>query len=280
MRIEVHHSTVFRFSERARYSIHHLRLMPRPAIGQRVVGWAVMATQRMTSWTDGYGNEVKSFAINGPHAEVRIELKGAFEAEEEGVGYLTYGLDAEPLPPGFWLRNTGLAQYDASVAAFAADLKGRVESDPISVLHGLMTRINGGIEYRTGASGTGATAADTLARQSGVCQDHAHLFIACCRSLGIPARYVSGYMRVLDEHRPANASHAWAEAFVPYLGWIGFDAANRICPTGNYLKLAVGLDYAEAAPVTGLRIGGGHADMQVEVDVAPPRLADAMASNQ
>ena len=111
------------------------------------------------------------------------------------------------------------------------------------------------------------TAADALARGFGVCQDHAHLFIAAARLIDIPARYVSGYLWTGVDAQPFDASHAWAEAFVPELGWVGFDPANRICPTENYIRVAVGLDYSAAAPVRGLRRGPAEESLDVEVQV-------------
>ena len=135
------------------------------------------------------------------------------------------------------------------------------------LLHGLMRRLSERMEYRVGATTVDASAAEALARGAGVCQDFAHLFVACCRALGIPARYASGCLNQKGAMHVGRLGHAWAEAHVPDLGWIGFDPANCICATGEYLKLAIGLDYAEAAPVTGRRIGGGEAAMEVDVQV-------------
>ncbi len=102
-----------------------------------------------------------------------------------------------------------------------------------------------------------------------MCQDHAHIFIAAARTLGIPARYVTGYLLMEDTSDgagPAEAHHAWAEAWVESLGWVGFDVANRICPTERYVRLAAGLDAGYAAPIVGSRRGG--ADEKLDVSVA------------
>ena len=153
-----------------------------------------------------------------------------------------------------------------------------VEQDErVAVLHDLMRRIHATVEYRRGESDVATPAEEVLARKAGVCQDHAHLFIACCRSLGIPARYVSGYMSAERLAGRPPATHGWAEAQIPYLGWVGFDPANSISPTGDYLKLAIGLDYAEAAPVTGRRVGIGEAAMDVSVTY---RRMDEAGANQ
>jgi transglutaminase-like putative cysteine protease len=109
------------------------------------------------------------------------------------------------------------------------------------------------------------TGAEALEQGSGVCQDHAHIFCALCRALGVPARYVSGYLTHGLGHEAHAASHAWAEAFVDSLGWVGFDPTNRACPDESYIRTAVGLDYAEASPVRGVRAGGGVETMTVRV---------------
>jgi transglutaminase-like putative cysteine protease len=105
-----------------------------------------------------------------------------------------------------------------------------------------------------------------LADGKGVCQDHAHIFIAAARTLGVPARYITGYL-LLDSGGTADAHHAWAEAWVEGLGWVGFDVSNGICPTDKYVRLAVGLDAGYAAPVTGSRRGGQEETLSVTVDV-------------
>ena len=112
------------------------------------------------------------------------------------------------------------------------------------------------------------TAIEALARGAGVAQDAAHVFIAACRRLGVPARYVSGYLRNDDPGlHVGHTSHSWAEAWVPGLDWVGFDPANGISPRGDSLRVAVGLDYRDAAPVSGRRVGFGDATMTVEASV-------------
>ena len=139
------------------------------------------------------------------------------------------------------------------------------------LLHELMARIQERIAYKTGVSTVDTSAAEALARGAGVAQDHAHTFIACCRRLGIPARYISGYLRNDDpELRVGRTSHSWAEAWVPGLEWVGFDPANGTSPRGDHLRVAVGLDYRDAAPVSGRRVGFGEAKMTVDAESVAP----------
>ena len=116
-------------------------------------------------------------------------------------------------------------------------------------LHEVMARVGKRIAYKTGVSTVDTTAVEALERGAGVAQDTAHVFIAACRRLGVPARYVSGYLRNDDpELHVGRTSHSWAEAWVPGLDWVGFDPANGISPRGDSLRVAVGLDYHDAAP--------------------------------
>ncbi|MCC7045541.1 MAG: transglutaminase family protein [Alphaproteobacteria bacterium] len=266
MRFEVQYATRFRFDATCGYSIHQCRLRPRLGESQRLLSWEVRTPGRGRDWIDGYGNHVRTFSLTEAHREIELVARGVFEWIEGGEDYLVFAAP-EALPPGYWLRNHGLARHEASIAAFVADLRDRAEDETerVPLLHTLMRRLVERVEYRVGATAVDATAAEALARGAGVCQDFAHIFIACSRALGVPARYASGCLSRSGSSHVGSVGHGWAEAFVPDLGWIGFDAANGICATGEYLKLGIGLDYAEAAPVTGRRIGGGEAAMAVDV---------------
>jgi transglutaminase-like putative cysteine protease len=133
-------------------------------------------------------------------------------------------------------------------------------------LHALMAEIHGRVAYETGATHAHTTAAEAFADGRGVCQDHAHIFVAAARAAGIPSRYVTGYLAT-GEGASSTAAHAWAEALVPDLGWVGFDPANAKCPTEAYVRVAAGLDAAAVAPVRGLRRGGKAERMRVAVRV-------------
>src|SRR5262245_52765291 len=136
----------------------------------------------------------------------------------------------------------------------------------LETLHALTGAIRDRVDYVPGVTDAHTGAAEALADGKGVCQDHAHIFIAAARTLGIPARYITGYL-LLGDDSPSEAHHAWAEACVDGLGWVGFDVANRICPTDRYVRLAVGLDAGGAAPVVGSRRGGQHELLDVSVGV-------------
>jgi transglutaminase-like putative cysteine protease len=268
MRFSVHHLTRFEFGQPSGHSIHDVRLTPKPAAGQRILSWRIDGPGKRSEWSDGHGNQVTSFSVAAPHGSVEIEVHGLYEysgAEQ----WLRYA-DTPTLPAPFWLRNTGMARHDASFDALIEDLGARL-ADPaerVTVLHEVMARVGRRIAYRTGVSTVATTAIESLAQGAGVAQDAAHVFIAACRRLGVPARYVSGYLRNDDgELQVGRTSHSWAEAWVPGLDWVGFDPANGISPRGDSLRVAVGLDYRDAAPVSGRRVGFGDAVMTVEASV-------------
>lgn len=268
MRLAVHHVTRFEFDQPSGHSIHDVRLTPRPATGQRIVSWRIEGPGKRSEWLDGHGNQVTTFSVAHRHEGVEIVVRGLYEYIG-GDQWLRYA-ETPTLPAPFWLRRSSLAGHDESFDPLIEGLAQRAAepSERVAVLHELMNRVNERIAYRTGVSTVETTAAEALARGAGVAQDQAHVFIAACRRLGVPARYVSGYLRNDDpELHVGRTSHSWAEAWVPGLEWVGFDPANDISPRGDSLRVAVGLDYRDAAPVSGRRVGFGDARMTAEASV-------------
>jgi transglutaminase-like putative cysteine protease len=268
MRLSVHHVTRFEFDQPSGHSIHDVRLTPRPATGQRLVSWRIDGPGKRSEWVDGHGNAVATFSVAQEHDSVEIEVFGLYEF----VGadqWLRYG-EVPTLPAPFWLRSTEMTRHDGTFDGVIEGLAQRATDPTQSVvaLHELMARVGKRVVYKTGVSNVDTTAAEALARGAGVAQDSAHVFIACCRRLGVPARYVSGYLRNDDpDLHVGRTSHSWAEAWVPGLDWVGFDPTNGISPRGDSLRVAVGLDYRDAAPVAGRRTGFGDAKMTVDAEV-------------
>jgi transglutaminase-like putative cysteine protease len=269
MRLAVHHVTRFSFDQPSGHSIHDVRLTPKPATGQRILSWRIDGPGKRSEWLDGHGNQVTTFSVAHQHDHVEIVVQGLYEYSGAADQWLRYA-ETPTLPAPFWLRNTGLARHDASVDPLIEGLADKVAetSERVAVLHEVMKRVNRRIAYKTGVSTVHTTAIEALANGAGVAQDQTHIFIACCRRLGVPARYVSGYLRNDDpELHVGRTSHSWAEAWVPGLEWVGFDPANAISPRGDSLRVAVGLDYRDAAPVSGRRIGFGDAKMSADASV-------------
>ena len=160
-----------------------------------------------------------------------------------------------------------LTACDPYIAAFAAAARQTDGNDALKVLHRLLERLHGEMHYDSDPTYVETTSAEAFALKHGICQDFAHIFITASRSLGIPARYVGGYFCRDDGVTAPDAGHAWAEAFVPNLGWVAFDPANGICATDAHARVAVGLDHLGAAPVRGMRYGGGTETLAVNIRV-------------
>jgi len=264
MRLIVRHQTSYVYESPIAAAAQVLRLTPRSYEGLNVLRWSVRSTGRreLPVFTDGFGNLTHCLYVNEVHSQVVITAEGEVETTD------THGVirsTSEPLPPLFFLRRTPLTMPDPAITALAEAV---IESgSPLARLHALLNAVRDKVEYRPGLTDPATTAAEALAAGAGVCQDHAHIFIAAARHLGIPARYIGGYLWTGDEPREAQVSHAWAEAFVEDLGWVGFDPSNRICPTEAYIRTSVGLDYASAAPVRGVRRGTAPESLAVKVKV-------------
>jgi transglutaminase-like putative cysteine protease len=199
---------------------------------------------------------------------LRILAEGEIDTQDAN-GVVRGGI--ERFPASLYLRETPLTHADAAIADFATAARQAGGESTLSVLHTLLERIHEGIDYDDTSPTTSATtAAEAFALKRGVCQDFTHIFISAARSLAIPARYIGGHFFRADGAVVQEAAHAWAEAFVPDLGWVAFDAANGICATDAHVRVAVGLDYLGAAPTRGARYGGGDESLDVTVRVSCP----------
>ena len=262
MLISIRHVTRYTYPDTANYSVQSLRLRPPNFRGQKVLTWSLKTPALGTpiQFVDGYGNAVDLIAINTPHSELVIEASGQVETENfNGVVRDLPG----GAPPRVYLKETQQTAPDDAIRKLAKAIE---SEDVLASMHALAERVSEDVTYETGMTNAHTCAAEALAAGKGVCQDHAHIFIAGARCLGIPARYVTGYLHI-DGDVAAAAHHAWSEAYVGGLGWVGFDSANRICPTERYVRLACGFDAASAAPIAGTRRGGGAEILTVDVVV-------------
>jgi transglutaminase-like putative cysteine protease len=268
MRIRIAHTTVYRYQPPAAGVIQSLRLTPRNHDGQYVARWRidVSADARLNAHEDAFGNITHTFSADGPLSELSLLVEG--EIETQNTSGVVRGA-VERFPPSLYLRETPLTQADAAIRSYAQDAIRDIAptTGVLAQLHALLHRLHGDIAFDTAQTEAGTAAAEAFALKRGVCQDLSHIFISAARSLGIPARYVGGHFRRADGVVEQEAGHAWAEAFVPDLGWVGFDPANGICPADAHVRIAVGLDYLGAAPVRGTRYGGGTETMAVSIHV-------------
>ena len=272
MRIRITHETTYRYSDPVRSAIQLLRLTPRAHDGQTVLSWTIDTdcNARLIRREDWYGNVAHSLFAAGPIEAITLKVAGEIETTDTG-GVVRAGV--ERFPCMFYLRETPLTRQDSALRDFAQETAGRL-ANPLDQGHALMGAIHGRLRFVTDATNSGTTASEAFQAGHGVCQDFTHIFLAAARSLGIPARYVSGYL-----HRPEQtvqeAGHAWAEAHVEGLGWVSFDPANTVSTTEHYVRIAVGLDYLDAAPVRGSYYGISREALEVRLRIEGARQAQA-----
>lgn len=283
----VRHRTIYAYAEPVELSVNQARLRPRELAGQRLTHFALEAEpglEDVREETDYFGNAAACFKVAGAHkrfeitAHSRVDVSWAGRggppdspawedvardtregASPEAQEALQFTLDSPMVKPFPELR-----EYAA--AAFPP---GRPAAEGA---HRLMQRIHRDFRFLPGSTGLKTTLEMVFQIRCGVCQDFSHLMIGCLRSLGLPARYVSGYIETLPKPgRPklvgADATHAWVSLFVPGAGWIDFDPTNRLFPGPQHITVAWGRDFSDVSPLRGVLYGGGAQKLKVEVDV-------------
>jgi transglutaminase-like putative cysteine protease len=264
MHLHIRHETLYRYGEPVKRSVQNLRLTPRREPIQRALSWDIEAPGRHHAQIDAYGNVVHLLTLDEPHREIRIVVKGVVETEDaEGLVLADDG----KLSPLAYVAETPLTRADDALVKFASQRLG-TSGDAMARFMSLAHAVCEAVQYEKGATDVHESAANAFARGKGVCQDHAHVFIACCRSAGIPARYVSGYLYTGKDGEVA--SHAWVDVWLgrDYGGWMSLDVTHRTLAAGRHCRLAIGRDYLDACPVRGVRRGGGNEQMHVSVSVA------------
>ncbi|MEI9964888.1 MAG: transglutaminase family protein [Caulobacteraceae bacterium] len=267
MRITIHHVTSYEYQSPAKSVVQLLRLTPRPHEGQRVARWRIDldVDARLHRSEDAFGNITHTLFLSGPLPRLSLTVEGEVETWE------THGVvrDAiERFVPEVFLRHTPLTPDRPEAGEFRARRRrpARARRPRAAPRPDGGGQPRGRLRYR--ADPDHHHAVEAFAMRRGVCQDLAHIFIAGARVIGAPARYVSGHLVRIDGVVEQEAAHAWAEAYVPDLGWVAFDPANGVCATPGYVRVAVGLDYLSAAPVRGSRIGGGQERLDVKLKVS------------
>lgn len=262
MRISISHVSEYAYDGPAAATIQALRLTPAPSNGQTIVSWTIDAPgyASAATYTDAFGNRVDLVAPPADVTAVRVTVSGEIETTDNGG---VAGWTGESVAPGAFLRVNPVTAAGPEIEALAESVR---DPDRLATLHTLMAAIGSHMSYVTDSTDAQTTAAAAFALKRGVCQDYAHIFIAAARYLEIPARYATGYL-LLEDGSEAPAHHAWAEALVDHIGWVGFDATNDMCPTERYIRLGSGLDAGSAAPIRGIRRQLGKERLTVRVAV-------------
>lgn len=264
MLLTVDHVTRYFYDQPVRGVVQSHRLMPSQCAGQKMLRWKVSVSdgQMGGGFRDGAGDWVQGWTVLGPVNEITVRVTGEIETADM-AGVLRGHKELTPCEA--YLRTTHPTEANAALAALADGLL--AERDPLATAHEISSRVSDAIVYTSDTTTAQTTAAEALAQGTGVCQDQAHAVIAICRHIGLPARYVSGYLLVGIDGAAHDAAHAWAEVYIAGLGWVGFDPANRCCPDDRYIRLGSGLDSLHAAMIRGIARGQGEESLDVSVTV-------------
>ena len=277
------HKTVFSYSEETRENVNQVRLKIAEDAYQKIDFYllTVLPATKLTEYPDFYGNMVHYFEVNPPHKQLVIESRSVVSITSK-VDYdrLPYGSDHSELENLSsneelyeFLNDSTYIKRVLPIWKEALDVKDN-SNDVFQTCYALMSMVFELCVYCTNSTNSETTAEEFFKIKKGVCQDYAHLLIAYCRSLKIPARYISGYIWDPSEGNKekvmigSQASHAWVEVYIPKTGWIGLDPTNNKVVNEQYIKIGVGRDYDDVAPIRGTFYGGGkRRSMQVTVDV-------------
>ncbi len=272
MRLIIQHDTHYHYDDAPKHLIQLLRLSPLEDAHQRVVEWRISAPGKQTAFRDAFGNLTHSHMLSHPPSDVHLRVSGIVDIAPlvmgvvQGDQYLQSS-NSQSVPAIAYLVPTPLTASFAAIELLAKQ----------TLPHGLQTGLDAlilaraicqAVLYISGNTDVTSTAEQAFAMASGVCQDHAHVMIVACRSLGVSARYVSGY--VDPGNSRAAASHAWVDVWLGNHGqsqWVSIDVTNGIYASDSHCRLAIGRDYLDACPVRGMREGGQTEALDVTVTV-------------
>lgn len=277
MLLSIRHLTTYSYTPAASRLALRLRLFPSTSAAQTPVEWAVTVNGEApsTQITNSFGDREAVWQSKGDIDEIEVVAEGKVQTTDVTGLLKDWRMAAAP---GVFLRNTPLTIAEETIKALAESV---ANETGLAQAHALSAAVRDKIEYKPGATDAATTAAEALTIGAGVCQDHAHVLIAASRAMGCPARYVVGYLlpdSEEDEVEIPAETHAWAELWIDGLGWVGFDATNRICPTDRYVRLASGLDANDAAPIHGAIFG--HVEETMEAEVAVSAVTQSQKQSQ
>jgi transglutaminase-like putative cysteine protease len=287
MNYRITHRTTYDYPEPVTASHHAARVKPRPTGAQGRSDFALHITPEPAAKTmrmDYFGNRVCFFSIQQIHKRLDITAVSRVSIGPVRTPPLTESPDwsqvaamfsdpvsAEVIEPYQFCFNSPLIVATANLADYALESFSS-ETSLLTGVQDLNRRIHADFNYDPVATTVATPLTEVLASRRGVCQDFAHIAIACLRSLGLPARYVSGYLRThAAPGKPrlagADASHAWFSAFCPRSGWVDFDPTNNLIPAQEHITVAYGRDFSDVSPITGILVGGGSHQVKVGVEV-------------
>ena len=289
MKYRVTHRTAYNYSHSVTLCHNVAHLLPRNTMQQNCHFSELRITPlpfSVNEWSDVFGNRQASFSIQDPHNQLIVEaisevdvvsngnlLGNAFPTTwESAVEHLQQAFDPETIDARMYVLESDFIEFSEEVRAYM-DVSFTANRPLLEAVEDLMHRIYRDFDYVPGFSSIATPLAEVIRHRKGVCQDFAHLAIACLRMRGLAARYVSGYLETIPPPGAprlvgADASHAWFSVFVPHQGWVDFDPTNAQIPNEQHITVAWGRDYADVAPLKGVIFGGGEEnELDVSVDV-------------
>lgn len=264
MQLTIHHTTQYQYQTAPKHLIQVLRLTPRDEPQQRMIDWRITSPGKQTTFIDAYGNISHSHVVHQPQTTLSICVQGTVEITPLIDGVLPKETATSSVPEIAYLVPTDLTRGFGAIDQLAqACLPQGLHTAQDALL--LATAIGQAVSYAPGNTDASSTAQQAFLLAQGVCQDHAHIMIAACRHLNIPARYVSGY--VDPGNSRAAASHAWVDLWIND-HWLSVDVTNQLLVADVHCRLAIGRDYLDASPIRGVREGGHieHLDVSVTVN--------------
>lgn len=268
MKLIVRHQTIYRYESGSSRVAMLLKLKPSDNAGQKVIDWQLTVNDEVVTdfVRNGHG-DLESLWVRHDQLDTATIIASGVVETRDNAGIVA-GMKPQP-DPRVYLRETPLTKASAAMCELADGVSGE---NLLARLHTLSQAVRDKVVYRSGATKAETPAAKAYEQAAGVCQDHAQIFIAMARHIGVPSRYVSGYLMADPEQGALHETHAWAESWVDNLGWVGFDVSNGLCVTDHYIRLASGLDAHDAAPVRGTALVSGS--VTVDADVRIDMLED------
>jgi transglutaminase-like putative cysteine protease len=278
MKLRVHHRTEYVYPQPAHHNNNELRLQPLHNAWQkrRFHLLRVLPSARLNRYADFYANGVHHFEVEEAHQRLIIEVDSVVETQNRYSGDLPLGVSLSSITEDtcernechMFLQESRYVRIPPEIWRAAIDARGD-EDDVFLIARNLIAFVHRRSKYVPGVTNVSTRSDQFFESMQGVCQDYTHLALALCRSLKIPARYVSGYLYdpTRREMRGAHASHAWIEVFIPGFGWHAMDPTNDLLADDHYIAIATGRDYDDVAPVKGAYYGGGSPQLNVLVHV-------------
>lgn len=262
MKLNISHTNTYSYDAPVNYALQQVRLTPSNNTQQTVLDWSVeiKGGKQELSFDDQHGNHTLTVSLDQGSQSIEVKAFGIVETNDNsGILGMVHGC----VPLWHFKQFTDRTKPGKNIKAMSKliDLNNQLEC-----LHMLSKEILSAASYKKGQTFVDTTAEEALSLGSGVCQDHAQIFISAARLAGIPARYVSGYL-MLNDRIDQEATHAWAEAYIDKLGWVGFDVSNGISPDERYVRIATGIDSKEASPISGIRLGSASESMIVSLQI-------------